>query len=390
MTSFDKSVDVWTLPTRIRHRFPVFEQRVYINSCSQGALSDSVRAAYDRYLADWDEHGAPWEYWVGQLEAVRGSLARLVNADEDEVAVTTSVSAGVSALASGLRFGDGRDKVVVSDFEFPTIGQIWHAQERRGVRVEHVPAEADGTIPLERFEAAIDEQTTLVAVTSVCFRNGGRLDVEAITRLAHERGALVLVDAYQAVGSMPIDVRAIGCDFLAAGVLKYLLGSAGLGFLYCRRELVQGIEPTATGWFADRDIFEMDIHDYSPAPTARRFEAGTPPIPPIYAGIAGIELMQEIGIAETEAHVRELNAILHDGLDELGARAVTPRAREQSGALVCVASKDVNALVAALAAEGIVTSSRDDNLRISAHCYNTAEDVRAVLDVLAANRQLLA
>jgi selenocysteine lyase/cysteine desulfurase len=384
------AVSVDALPARIRHRFPVFERRVYINSCSQGALSDSVRGAYDRYLADWDEHGAPWEYWVGQLEAVRGSIARLVNAGEDEIAVTTSVSAGVSALASGLRFGEGRDKVVVSDFEFPTIGQIWHAQERRGVRVEHVPAEADGTIPLERFEAAIDEQTALVAVTQVCFRNGGRLDVEAITRLAHERGALVLVDAYQAVGSLPVDVRAIGCDFLAAGVLKYLLGSAGLGFLFCRRELVQGIEPTATGWFADRDIFEMDIHDYSPAPTARRFEAGTPPIPPIYAGIAGIELMQEIGIAETEAHVRELNAILHDGLEELGARAVTPRARERSGALVCVASKDVNALVAALGAEGIVTSSRDDKLRISAHCYNTAEDVRAVLDVLAANRRLLA
>jgi selenocysteine lyase/cysteine desulfurase len=390
MTSVGKAASVDALPARIRHRFPVFEKRVYINSCSQGALSDSVRAAYDRYLADWDEHGAPWEYWVEQLEAVRGSIARLVKADEDEIAVTTSVSAGVSALASGLRFGEGRDKVVVSDFEFPTIGQIWHAQERRGVRVEHVPAEADGTIPLERFEATIDEQTALVAVTNVCFRNGSRLDVEAVTRLAHERGALVLVDAYQTVGSMPIDVRAIGCDFLCAGVLKYLLGSAGLGFLFCRRELVQGIEPTATGWFADRDIFEMDIHDYSPAPTARRFEAGTPPIPPIYAGIAGIELMQEIGIAETEAHVRELNAILHDGLEELGARAVTPRAREQSGALVCVASKEVNALVAALAAEGIVTSSRDDNLRISAHCYNTAEDVRAVLDVLAANRQLLA
>ena len=383
------AVDVGTLPTRIRHRFPVFEQRVYINSCSQGALSDSVRAAYDRYLADWDEHGAPWEYWVEQLEAVRGSISRLVNADEDEIAVTTSVSAGVSALASGLRFGEGRDKVVVSDFEFPTIGQIWHAQERRGVRVEHVPAEADGTIPLERFEAAIDEQTALVAVTNVCFRNGSRLDVEAVTRLAHERGALVLVDAYQTVGSLPVDVRAIGCDFLVAGVLKYLLGSAGLGFLYCRRELVQGIEPTATGWFADRDIFEMDIHDYSPAPTARRFEAGTPPIPPIYAGIAGIELMQEIGIAETEAHVRELNAILHDGLEELGAKAVTPRAREQSGALVCVASKDVNALVAALADEGIVTSSRDNNLRISAHCYNTGEDVATVLGALARNRGLL-
>ena len=383
------AVDLQTLPARIRHRFPVFEQRVYINSCSQGALSDSVRAAYAQYLDDWDEHGAPWEYWVGRLEAVRAAVASLVNADEDEIAVTTSVSAGVSALASGLRFDEGRDTVVVSDFEFPTIGQIWHAQERRGVRVVHVPAEADGTIPLERFAEAIDERTALVATTHVCFRNGGRLDVEGVAQLAHKRGALVLVDAYQTVGSLPIDVRALGCDFLTGGVLKYLLGSAGLAFLYCRRELVETIEPTATGWFADRDIFEMDIHDYSPAPNARRFEAGTPPVPSTYAAIAGIELMQEIGIAETEAHVRELNGLLHDGLDELGATVVTPRESERSGALVCIRSTDVNALVAALADDGIVTSSRDDNLRVSAHCYNTAGDVRAVLDALARNRELL-
>ena len=384
------AVDVASLPARVRHRFPVFEQRVYINSCSQGALSDSVRAAYAQYLDDWDEHGAPWEYWVGRLEAVRGAVASLLKADEDEIAVTTSVSAGVSALASGLRLDQGRDTVVVSDFEFPTIGQIWHAQERRGLRVVHVPAEADGTIPLERFADAIDERTALVATTHVCFRNGGRLDVEGIARLAHERGALVLVDAYQTVGSLPIDVRALGCDFLAAGVLKYLLGSAGLGFLYCRRELVETIEPTATGWFADRNIFEMDIHDYSPASTARRFEAGTPPVPSTYAAIAGIELMQEIGIAETEAHVRELNGLLRDGLDELGATVVTPREPELSGALLCVRSTDVNALVGALGEQGIVTSCRDDNLRISAHCYNTAEDVQAVLDALAARRDLLA
>jgi selenocysteine lyase/cysteine desulfurase len=382
-------VDVSTLPARVRHRFPVFERRVYLNSCSQGALSDAVRDAYAHYLDDWDEHGAPWEYWVGRLEAVRASISSLVNAGEDEIGVTTSVSAGVSALASGLRFDEGRDTVVVSDFEFPTIGQIWHAQERRGVRVVHVPAEADGTIPLERFADAIDERTALVAVTHVCFRNGGRLDVAGVSRLAHERGALCLVDAYQTIGSLPLDVRALGCDFLAAGVLKYLLGSAGLGFMYCRRELIETIEPTATGWFADREIFEMDIHDYSPAPSARRFEAGTPPVPSMYAAIAGLELMEEIGIPETEAHVRELNAILRDGLDDLGARVVTPREPEHSGALVCVRSGDVNALVAALADEGIVTSSRDDNLRISAHCYNTAEDVEAVLAALGRNRALL-
>jgi selenocysteine lyase/cysteine desulfurase len=382
-------VDVTALPARVRHRFPIFEQRVYINSCSQGALSDSVRSAYDRYLADWDEHGAPWEYWVGQLEAARRSVAGLIGADEEEVAVTTSVSAGLSAFASGLRFDRGRSKVLVSDFEFPTVGQIWHAQERRGALVEHVPAEPDGTIPLERFEAAIDEQTALVAVTHVCFRNGSRMDVKGVAEIAHERGALVFLDAYQAVGSLPVEVHELDCDLLAAGVLKYLLGSAGLGFLYCRRELVGQIAPTATGWFADRDIFQMDIHDYSPAPTARRFESGTPPIPAIYAGIAGIELMREIGIAETEAHVRELNAILREGLDELGARVITPRPPEQHGALVCVASTDAEALVGELAKEGVVTSPRDGNLRISAHCYNTAEDVRTVLDLLARKRDLL-
>jgi selenocysteine lyase/cysteine desulfurase len=377
------------LPARIRHRFPIFEKRVYINSCSQGALSDAVRDSYERYLADWDEHGAPWEYWVGQLDAARRSIAGLINADEEEVAVTTSVSAGVSALASGLRFDSGRDTVVISDFEFPTIGQIWHAQEQRGARVVHVPPAADGTIPLERFAEAIDERTALVAVTHVCFRNGSRNDVQGVVELAHSREVPVLVDAYQSVGSLPVDVKAIGCDFLAAGVLKYLLGSAGLGFLYCRRELVERIEPTATGWFADRDIFEMDIRDYSPAPTARRFEAGTPPVPSIYAGIAGIELMKEIGIAETEAHVRELNALLLAGLDELGARVVTPRDPERSGALVCVASTDVTRLVEVLAEEGVVTSSRDGNLRISAHCYNTAEDVMTVLELLAQHRDLL-
>jgi selenocysteine lyase/cysteine desulfurase len=383
------AVSTDALPARVRHRFPIFERLVYINSCSQGALSDSVRDAYASYLTDWDEHGAPWEYWVGRLDAARASVSRLLNAEEDEIAITTSVSAGVDAIVSAFSFADGRDKIVLSDFEFPTIGQISHAQELRGARVEHVHADQDGTIPLERFEAAIDEQTALVAATHVCFRNGSRLEVERVAELAHERGALMLLDAYQTAGTLPLDVRSLDCDFLVAGVLKYLLGSAGLAFLYCRRELVERLSPTATGWFADRNIFEMDIHDYSPASTARRFEAGTPPVPAIYAGIAGIELMQEIGIEETETHVRALNELLADGVEELGGRVVTPRAAEHRGALTCIASTDVDALVASMTSGGIVTSSRDDNLRISPHCYNTADDVEAVLAVLRDNRGLL-
>ncbi len=382
------AVDTTTVADRCRHRFPIFERLVYVNSCSQGALSDAVRAAYDDYLTGWDDRGAPWDYWVERAEAARTAFARLVGAGPDEVAVTTSLSAGVSALASAFSF-DERPRVVVTDFEFPTIGQIWHAQERRGAEVVHVPA--DGVeIPLERFDAAIDERTALVAITAVCYRNGARLPVEEIVELAHARGALVLLDAYQAIGTYPIDVRELGVDFLGAGVLKYLLASAGLGFLWCRPGLIEGLSPTQTGWFADRNIFEMDVHDYSPSPTARRFESGTPPVPAIYAGVAGIELIEELGIEETRAHVNGLNERLIAGVDELGGVVVTPRSRERRGALVCVRSTDSPALVAALAADGIVTSERDGNLRVSPHAYNVESDVDAVLAGLARHRRLLA
>jgi selenocysteine lyase/cysteine desulfurase len=369
------------LPDRIRHRFPIFERLVYINSCSQGALSDAVRDSYEDYLHDWEEKGAPWDYWVEREDAARAAFARLVHADPDEIAVTTSLSAGVSALASGLRYAR-RSKIVTTELEFPTVGQIWHAQESRGARVVHVP--------IDRFDQAIDDDTAVVSITHVSYRTGEMVDVSEVVRLAHERGALVLLDAYQSAGSVPLDVKELGVDFLAAGTVKYLLGSAGLAFFYCRRELFERAWPTATGWFADQDIFAMDIHDYSPAPSARRFQSGTPPVPSIYAGIAGIELLESIGIEETREHVLHLNAHLVAGVDELGGTVVTPRERERHGALICVRSTDVEELVAALGRWGIVTSERDGNVRISPHAYNSLEDVDLVLEALAAHRDLLA
>src|SRR5256885_616936 len=170
----------------IRGEFPIFEHTTYLNSCSQGALSRRVRAAYEEYLAGWDEHGAEWAHWV------------------------------------------------------------------------------------ER---------------------------------AHDAGALCLADSYQAIGAIDFDARALGVDFATGGTAKYLLGSSGLGFLYVRRELFGELLPTQTGWFADEDIFRMDISDYSPAADARRFDAGTPPVPNIYAGLAGMSLIEEAGAAPIEEHV---------------------------------------------------------------------------------------
>ncbi len=378
------------LPDSIKDRFPIVSRAVYANSCSQGALSVDVRAAYEQYLSDWDEKGAPWVLWIEQAERARGRFARLLNASTDEVAVTTSVSTGVSSLLSGLRHPEGRNKIVISDFEFPTIGQITHAQELVGKKVHHVAVASDATIPLERLAETIDEETGLVAITYVSFRTGSKTDVAEVIRLAHEAGALVLVDAFQAVGAIPIDVGELNADFVVGGTLKYLLGSAGLGFLYCRQDLLSQIVPTQTGWFADEDIFEMDIYDYSPSASARKFESGTPSIPNIYAGIAGMDLMHEIGIAATEQHVGRLIDLLVEGIDRIGARMVTPRDPAKRGPMVAVATTDEAAMVGALAEDDILTTARDGNVRLSLHAYNSEEDIVAMVDGLERHATLLA
>ena len=372
----------------LRDHFPIFEKKIYFNSCSQGALSVEVQKAYAQYLRDWDDKGSPWELWVERSETARHAFAGLINADPNEVADCTSVSAGVSAIASALDFGGERNKVVVSDFEFPTVAQIWHAQEQRGARVVHVPA-AGNVIPLERFAEAIDERTKLVSITHVCFRNGSRLDIPAIVELAHRKGALVLLDAYQTLGTLPVDVKALKVDFLAGGVLKYLLASAGLAFIYIRRDLVPDLRPTAMGWFSQANIFAMDIYANTPAPTARRFESGTPPVPSLYAGVAGMKLIQSVGLEKIQAEIGELTGAIKEGAMRRGFNLASPVDPEKHGALITLRSHKVDLLVKRLESDGIITSSRDDNLRISPHFYNNQRDVDRLMDCLTKHKELL-
>jgi kynureninase len=373
----------------IRGEFPILAHTAYLNSCSQGALSRRVRQAYEAYLDGWDAHGAEWEHWVERAEAMRAAFARLLHATPGEIAVTTSVSQGVNGIVSALPLRE-RTRIVITEYEFPTVGQIAHAQELRGAEIVHVRPEPGGAIPLERFAEAIDERTALVCCTTISYRTGHRQDVAAIAALAHERGALVLADSYQAVGAIELDLGALGVDFATGGTVKYLLGSAGLGFLYVRRGLLPGLLPSQTGWFADEDIFRMDISDYSPAADARRFDAGTPPVPNIYAGLAGVSIIEEAGVPAIEAHVRGLTARLLDALAGTGATVITPRDPAARGPLVCVRSTDAERLSAELRDERIVTSTRDDNVRIALHLYNTEDDVDRVVSALAARPHLLA
>jgi selenocysteine lyase/cysteine desulfurase len=369
----------------IRSRFNIFQRKIYLNTCSQGALSDAVQAGLEEYIATWHEQGSPWETWVNRYEEARTAFAQFINASPDEIAIVTSVSAGINGVASALSFRE-RKKVVMGEFEFPTMGHIWLAQRPRGAEVQFVKAEGN-RIPADNYEKIVDRNTLIVPLTRVCFKNGFRSEVSAITKLAHGSGALVMLDDYQDCGTRPVDVKAMDLDFFLSGTLKYLLGPPGLAFMYVRRELIPSLLPTVTGWFGQTNPFAYDPQTFALSLTARRFESGSPSVPNVYAALPGFQLLQEIGMQNVAAHIEKLAQSLLSRARDLGIRSKTPA--HSAGPLVVLQCKDSTLLVQKLAESGIVASNRHDGLRISFHVYNTIDDVKAVAEVLQKNINLL-
>jgi selenocysteine lyase/cysteine desulfurase len=369
----------------IRSRFSIFQRKIYLNSCSQGALSDAVQAGLEDYIASWHEQGSPWELWVDRYEAARTAFAQFINASPDEVAIVTSASAGINSIASALNFRE-RKKVVMGEFEFPTMGHVWLAQRARGAEVQFVPAEGN-SIPAANYEKMVDGNTLIVPLTHVCFKNGFRSQVSAITQIAHRSGALVMLDDYQDCGTRPVDVKAMDLDFYVTGTLKYLLGPPGLAFMYVRKEIISSLVPTITGWFAQTNPFAFDPQIIDLSPSARRFETGSPSVPNVYAAVPGFQLLQKIGMENVAGHIKRLTQSLLSSAFDLGIRVKTPA--DSAGPLVVLQSKDSNLLVLKLSESDIVASNRHDGLRIAFHVYNTMDDVKAVVEVLKKNINLL-
>lgn len=371
-----------------REHFPIFKNTVYINSCSYAALSLEVEAAFLHYLKDRHEVGANWIDWCDRLERVRALFAELLVAKTDEIAVTTSASASLSAISSSLDFSGPRKKIITTDLAFPTEAHAWHALKKHGAEVIHVK-EKNGMIDLDDLANIVDDQTLLVAVPLVCYRNGALTRIPAIRDIARKNGAMILVDAYQGVGAVPIDVAEWDVDFIVGGSLKYLLSTAGVGFLYVREELIKASNPTQTGWFAQEDVHAMLIHDNIPASNARRFEQGTPSVPNLYAVEAGLKMVLEVGVKNIRSHVAALNERLKAGVEKIGGTLSSPKNPDQHGAMIAIASSDEHALIAKLAERNIIASCRGGNIRISAHFYNNNQDIDAVIEALEANRDLL-
>lgn len=369
-----------------RAQFPLLQHKTYLNSCSYGAMPESVEAALQRYLQDRREQGACWEQWVGMLEQLRTDTAKLLGAASDEIALVSSLSAGLNALVSCLDFGGERNEVVATSFDFPTTAQIWHAQKARGanIRVAELDDAAD---PMAIFDELIGDNTLVVSIPWVCYRNGRRLDIEAIASLAKARGALVVIDAYQGVGTMPCNVHELDADVVLGGYLKYLMGTAGTAYMYVREAQIEQLMPVNSGWFSQADVHAMSIADNEPSPSARRFEGGTPNVAGLYACLAGLEFLHEVGIEAISARIDELTQAIEDGIRQRGWQLASGEAPH--GAMLALRCHDMHQLVAKLAEEDVVVSCRDSNIRISPHFYNDAGDIERLFAALDKHRALV-
>lgn len=369
-------LDAW------RKQIPLLASLIPMNNCSQAPQTTRTRAAADRYLDSWNRSGMDWDAWMAEVALAKREFARLINATEDEIAVFSSVSEATSAIASAIDFAGPRRRVVVTEAEFPTIGHVWLAQERRGACVAWVPVE-DGMIELNAYDALIDDRTAVVSACHGYYMNGFTQDLAGVAARAHTHGALLYVDAYQTLGTLRVDVRATDIDFLAAGNLKFLMGVPGVAFLYVRRELIDRLHPLVTGWFGRANPFAFQVKALDWSATASRFDAGTPPVANAYIARAGMEMINDIGVDNIRAWLEILGRRLMDGGRARGLtlHGTADMSRKTSTTAFVVA--DSHDVEAAMRARGVLPSARGPVIRLAPHFYNTLSDVDTALDVLA-------
>ncbi len=366
----------------LRAEFPLLDRYIYFNACSLGPLPRRGRAALAKCGQDWDEQGTPVWYstWLPLLERFRGKVGELLQAPAGSTAIAPSVSVALTTLATGLPLPEGRRKVLIGELDFPTIGHQWLS--RREFEVEFIPSRDGMTIPPEAFAERIDSRTALVATTHLFYTTGYLQDVRAIADAAHAAGALCVIDGYQTCGCVPLDVSAMDCDAFVGGCLKWLSGGPGNAFLYVRPELIPRTRPQGTGWFATRDPFSFTLQELVFADDARRLETGTWAIACHYAGLAGLEVILEVGVAHIQERLRDMTDRILQRCDEAGVKTFTPRERARRCGIVTLECDRPEEVESKLHAEGVIVDSRPGRVRLSPHWCVTEEELERGMDLV--------
>jgi cysteine desulfurase/selenocysteine lyase len=368
----------------IRSLFPVTEKFIYFNHAAVAPLSTRVRDAMTWLVDDATQNGSVHFFdWCDTYEKVRGSAARLVNAQTHEIAFMQNTSAGLSAVANGIDWRAG-DNIVTTNVDFPANIYPWmRLVEERGIEMK-MAKEREGRIDAAEIISLVDERTRIVSVSWVQFSSGFRADIAAIGKFCRQRNVIFMIDAIQGLGGLQLDVVRDCVDAFAADAHKYLLGPEGVALLYVSDRIIDRVKPTVVGWTSVKDYENHLDYDLNYREGALRFECGTLNTAGIYGLGAAIDLFLEIGTEKIEEHILRLSDYLADGLTNKGYEVFGSRQKSETSAIVTCTHREhtPKQLYKLLHAKNIMTAPRVGRLRISPHFYNTQEEIDALLDAL--------
>lgn len=364
----------------LRSRFPTLVERIYFATHCLGPVLDTTLADLDEYRRTIPLRNRVIEVWLDRIDEIRGLFARLVHADPDEIALGANATACHASIAAALDPEPPRTRIVTTSLDFPSSRYLWHAQARRGFEVIEVASPDGIAMPAGAVVAAIDERVAVVAVSLVAYGNGALLRAREVIDAAHAAGAIVILDAYQAIGIVPIDVRALGADVVVAGTHKWLHGASnGLAFAYVRRALAERLQPAYPGWFSHARMLDYEPA-YTPAPGARRFEQGSTSVEAVYAARAGVRFAIDVGVEAIRARSLVLSDHLIAGADALGISLGTPRDHAERAGVVCLGVRDPGRVAEQLRTRGIDVDTRPGTgIRLSLHPCNLHDEVDHVL-----------
>ncbi len=368
----------------LRARFPSLQERAYFVTHGFGPLLAETLRDLDDYRRTLSLRSQVVETWYERIVEIRGLFAQLIGATSEDIALGPNATACQGSLAAALAPSGRRDVIVTTNLDFPSSRYLWHAQVRRGYRVIDVPSRDGKTMPVDELISTIHDRVAIVAVPLVAYSNGALLDAERVIRAAHAAGAIVVLDAYQAAGVVPIDVRALGVDALVSGTNKWLCSSGtGVAFLYVKPELAERLTPAFPGWFAHADPLAFAAR-FEPARGARRFEQGAPAVEAIYGARAGVAFALEVGVPEIRARSLALTDHLIERARSLGVAVSTPLGHAQRAGMVCFAVPEADRRAKALCALGIDVDTRPGTgVRMSCHPCNTVEECDRAIEALA-------
>lgn len=371
---------------RYREDYPILTDTLYFNSNSMGPMPRQAAAALQRYAADWAREGVEvWPHWFDVIRDVADSAARFLGAPPGQTILNQNVAYFQAAVASALDFTGGRTRVVVEALQFPNVVYVWERHRELGAELVLVPSDDGMTVPTERMLAAIDERTAIVPLSHGIYVSGALQDVTAITRRAHEVGALVMVDVYQTAGSVPIDVAAWDADIVVGGSHKWLCGGPGTAFLWMKPELRARLRPRLTGWLGHADPFAFEPAPIRYADDHRRFLAGTPSVPAYYVAQAAYHNLHEIGVPRIRAHNLALCQRIIDRSLAAGLTVHSPLAHDQRTGFVAVDFPGSEDASKRLIEERVKLDWRPNcGLRLGPHFFNTEAEVERLMDRIVA------